>query len=172
MTKVPVIESERLVLRGLRLEDADAIATKIMDWDVIKMLARPPFPYSRDDAHRYLAKAVDYPWEFAITQRGGSDLLGVVGVTGHLGYWLGKDHWGQGYMTEATVALVDSYFSTTTSGKIISGVFTDNPGSQGVLRKLGFVEVGRSKMFCNSRAAGVDHIDVVLSRADWRRTAA
>ena len=54
------------------------------------------------------------------------------------------------------------------SAKIIAGVFTDNPGSQGVLKKLGFVETGRSKMYCNSRAAEFDNIDMELRRAAWR----
>lgn len=167
MAKLAEIRSDRLVLRSLQAEDAHAIAAQIVDWDVIKMLARPPFPYLLDHAHDYVARAVDYPWEYAITRDGGT-MMGVVGITGHLGYWLGKDHWGQGYMTEAAQALIDAYFTTGKSGKIIAGVFTDNPGSKGVLDKLGFVETGRSKMFCNPRAAEFDNIDMELRRAAWR----
>lgn len=167
MAKIAEIRTDRLVLRTLLAEDADHIAAQIVDWDVIKMLARPPFPYSKDNAHDYLSRAVDYSWEYAIT-RDGDALMGVVGITGHLGYWLGKDHWSQGYMTEAIGALINIYFATAKSGKVVSGVFTDNPGSQSVLWKLGFVEIGRSKMFCNSRAAEVGHIDMELRRATWR----
>ena len=162
------IVSERLVLRRLTDADAEAIADQIADWDVIRMLARPPHPYRLEDAHAYLDKAKDFPWEFAITLKGDDRLIGVIGVTGHLGYWLGKAHWGRGYMTEAATALIDAYFDGAKSKKIISGVFQDNPGSQAVLTKLGFLQIGTSLQFCPARDAEVDHIDMELRRAAWR----
>ena len=65
------------------------------------------FKVSGPGARDWLDKAKDYPWEFAIYA---DRFMGVVGITGHLGYWLGKPFWGQGYMTEAAGALVDAYF--------------------------------------------------------------
>lgn len=129
------------------------------------MLARPPYPYTRRDADTYLGSAVTYPWEFAIM---GLQFMGVVGITGHLGYWLGKPFWGHSYMTEAAGTLVDAYFSQTNSLKIVSGVLADNPASRPVLRKLGFEETGVSRQFVRSRGEEVDHVDVVLYRARWR----
>ncbi|MEL7153646.1 MAG: GNAT family N-acetyltransferase [Pseudomonadota bacterium] len=165
---VAEIESERLVLRRLMKTDAQAIAGQISDWDVIRMLARPPYPYHLADAEAYLERAIDYPWEFAVTRRDNEALIGVAGVTGHLGYWLGKAHWGQGYMTEAATALINAYFATAKSKQIISGVFNDNPGSQAVLEKLGFSVTGHSRQFCPAREGDVDHIDMELRRATWR----
>lgn len=169
MAKIAQIRTERLVLRALCAGDAEAIATQIVDWDVIRMLARPPFPYTRDHAHDYLAKAVDFPWEYAITRHGA--LIGVTGVTGHLGYWLAKPHWGHGYMTEACTGLIDTYFARTRSAKIVSGAFADNPGSQAVLGKLGFVQTGTSRQFVPARGAEVDHVTMCLTRPDWEARA-
>ena len=90
--------------------------------------------------------------------------MGVVGITGHLGYWLGKPFWGRGYMTEAASALIDAYFEQTKSNEIISGAFADNTGSQAVLGKLGFVRTGVSRCPCPARGGEVDHIDMVLTR--------
>ena len=161
MAKIKEIRTDRLRLIPLSPMDAADIALLITEWDVIRMLARPPYPYTTDDARTYLAKAKDWPWEYAIYA---DRFMGVVGITGHLGYWLGKPFWGQGYMTEAAGALVDAYFANTKSQKIISGVFHDNPGSQGVLHKLGFQVTGQSRQWCQARAAEVDHIDMELSR--------
>ena len=165
MARLPEIRTERLRLIPLSPMDAADITLLITDWDVIRMLARAPYPYTIDDARAWLAKAKDYPWEYAIYA---DRFMGVVGITGHLGYWLGKPFWGQGYMTEAAGGLVDAYFSKTRADQIVSGAFADNPASQGVLRKLGFAETGRSRCPCPARGGEVDHIDMILSRADWR----
>ncbi len=90
--------------------------------------------------------------------------MGVVGITGHLGYWLGKPFWGKGYMSEAAGALVDAYFDHTRTKQIVSGAFADNPVSAKVLRKLGFAETGRSRQHCEARGGEVDHIDMMLTR--------
>ncbi|MEM6623103.1 MAG: GNAT family protein [Pseudomonadota bacterium] len=167
MPKIPKINTPRLLLRGLQNTDAADIASLIGEWDVARMLARPPYPYTLDDAHSWLAQAVDYPWEYAIQRAGTEGLIGVVGVTGHLGFWLGKPFWGQGYMTEAATAMIATYFEHAKSTKIISGAFADNPGSLAVQTKLGFVQTGRSRQYVPARGEEVDHIDLALRRADW-----
>jgi RimJ/RimL family protein N-acetyltransferase len=161
MTKIPEIRTERLRLIPLSPLDAADITRLITEWDVIRMLARAPFPYTVKDAREWLAKAKDYPWAFAIY---GDRFMGVIEIQGHLGYWLGKPFWGQGYMTEAAGALVDAYFEHTKSDEIISGVFHDNPGSLTVLKKLGFIRTGVSRQHSHARGGEVDHIDMVLTR--------
>lgn len=165
MARYSEINTERLRLRPLVADDAEAITNLIADWDVVRMLARAPWPYGISDARHYLARAADWPWEFAIT---GPQLMGVVSMTGHLGYWIGKPYWGRGFMTEAATAIVDAYFAGTTSKQIASGVFDGNEASLRVLAKLGFVEAGRSRQMCRSRNAEVDHIDMVLLRSAWK----
>ena len=169
MTKISELRTQRVLLRGLSASDAQTIADLISDWDVIRMLARPPHPYRIDDARGYLDRAIDYPWEYAIAWHAAPDrLIGVVGITGHLGYWLAKPAWGQGVMTEAAAALIDAYFGSTQAKSIKSGAFADNPSSQRVLRKLGFLHTGTRRQFVPSRQAEVDHLDMALSRSDWQ----
>ena len=162
MARLPEIRTERLRLIPLSPMDAADITLLITEWDVIRMLARPPYPYTVDDARAYLARAKDWPWEYAIYA---DRFLGVVGITGHLGYWLGKPFWGQGYMTEAAGGLIDAYFARARSERIVSGAFSDNPGSQRVLSKLGFKVTGRSRQWCHARGGEVDHIDMDLTRS-------
>ena len=75
-----------------------------------------------------------------------------------LGYALFENAWGKGYITEACNALLDGYSSAIVEWKasedgnqenekaavfyVEAGVDTENPGSQKVLRKLGFKTVG------------------------------
>lgn len=67
-----------------------------------------------------------------------------------IGYALFASAWGKGYATEACKAMLDAYASSIAADKakgervfyLEAGVDVDNPGSQAVLRKLGFREVG------------------------------
>ena len=64
-----------------------------------------------------------------------------------LGYYMRRSHWGQGLATEAAAAVVRYGFGHLALGHLVSGHYADNPASGRVLRKLGFVEVGRDERF-------------------------
>lgn len=46
-----------------------------------------------------------------------------------LGYWIAKDHWNQGYCTEAARELIKYGFITLGLHRIFSRSFTSNPAS-------------------------------------------
>jgi len=144
------ILTERLHLRPLRPDDAAPYARLISDRDVIRMLARPPCPFTLADARGFVTRNRTRPWCYAIEI---GRLIGCVTITDHLGYWLGKPYWGHGYATEAAGAVVDAYFAGTDDQQVLSGAFTDNPASLRVLEKLGFVATGVSRVRCIPRAA-------------------
>jgi RimJ/RimL family protein N-acetyltransferase len=158
------IETSRLLLRRPMPQDAEKIAGMIGNWEVIRWLGRPPYPYTIDDAVQYIQDAANRPWDFIIEAH---DVVGAVGITDHLGYWLGKPHWGKGYATEATSALLDAYFAGTEAEDVVSGYLAGNRASSNTLRKLGFVETGRSTILCQPRREEVEHIDMRLTRMDW-----
>ena len=60
--------------------------------------------------------------------------------TTHLGYFLGKKHWGQGYATEIISALV-SEFGDDLELRLVAGVDSANLASARVLEKSGFVKL-------------------------------
>ena len=93
----PVLETERLVLRAPRLDDAGAIATLANDRRVAENAARIPHPYTASDAESFIA-STNVPGgevSFAITLRDGT-VVGVCGLraaaanAAELGYWLGE----------------------------------------------------------------------------------
>lgn len=66
-----------------------------------------------------------------------------------LGYAMFKRAWGKGYATEANKALLDEYATAVAKEREAGKVFwlegcvdEGNPGSQAVLKKLGFDKVG------------------------------
>ena len=126
----------RLVLRPVEPGDAGAIAAGISDWEVIRWLTTPPWPYGLADAQAFLSSQAS---EGAMAMIAGGHLAGIVhiGPTGELGYWLERSCHGKGYMTEAASALVSAHFAGG-GGAIWSGHLVGNAASRNVLTKLGF----------------------------------
>src|SRR5439155_21070661 len=55
-----------------------------------------------------------------------------------LGYWLGFEHWGQGFGTEAARAVIDFFFEEFDLDQLFSGARVANPASRNILEKCGF----------------------------------
>jgi RimJ/RimL family protein N-acetyltransferase len=157
--------------------DVKAIATLMNDWDVVKNLASPPFPYLEEHAREFVdrqedrrAKGTDFV--FAITRKSDSAFIGKCGVhlreTGfELGYWLGRPYWGQGYATEAAAEVLAFGFRNLRADHIWAGWFHDNPASGRVLEKLGFKPNGCDRRDSAARGESVLCNLVTMSRADF-----
>ncbi|MEO1491206.1 MAG: GNAT family N-acetyltransferase [Pseudomonadota bacterium] len=159
------IRTKRLLLRKPTFADAEVIAGMIGRWEVVRWLTTPPYPYKIDDAEAFISEASSRPWFFVIEAH---DLIGAVEINDHLGYWLGSAHWGKGYMTEAARALLARYFEETGADHVASGYLIGNTASCNTLTKLGFVETGRRMVFCRSRNAKIEHVDMRLEPSALR----
>ena len=58
------------------------------------------------------------------------------------GWFLGPDHWGHGYATEASGAAIDAGFEHLGLPEIYAWTMPSNRPSQAVMRRLGFVQTG------------------------------
>ncbi len=144
---LPVLETERLVLRAPRHGDAKAILRLVNDRRIAENTARIPHPYALDDAERFIAAINRQAGEatFAVTHGGG--LIGVCGVeprenAPELGYWLGASYWGRGYATEAVRAVIDHAFGAVGHDVLQAGARVGNAASRRVLEKCGFQWTG------------------------------
>ena len=146
---IPVLETERLVLRAPRLGDAKAIATLANDRRIAENTARIPHPYRLVDAEAFIA-GVNIPGGETVFLITDSDdtVLGGCGVGmgdgqgPELGYWLGVPFWGQGYATEAVRAVIDYAFTELDLEFLSAGARVTNPPSRRVLEKCGFQWTG------------------------------
>ena len=166
-----VLESERLILRPARPSDVSAMTVWLGDYDVAKMLARVPYPYSEGDAENFIAEAS--PHRFAIVRKQDGLFMGMIGLHPdedyEFGYWLGKPFWGRGYATEAAHRLVTYAFVELDRQTVHAGWFVDNPASGHVLAKLGARHNGSRMRDCRARGRKILCHEMLLTRADFLR---
>jgi RimJ/RimL family protein N-acetyltransferase len=167
---VPVLETERLVLRAPRRGDAKAMALLVNDRRIAANTARIPHPYGLDDAEQFIAAVNKGDGEicFALTLDGA--LIGACGLDPRgpeLGYWLGVAYWGRGFATEAARAVIDYAFGELDYEVLLSGARVTNPASRRVLEKCGFQWSGvrLSRIRAINSAAPIDRFR--LDRGLW-----
>ncbi|MEO0752616.1 MAG: GNAT family N-acetyltransferase [Pseudomonadota bacterium] len=165
--QVPTLYTQRLVLRTLGHQDADAIVRIAGDYTVSKWLIPVPYPYSLTDAHTFLSLALagEEGPIWAITLEG--RMIGVVGLDDVLGYYLDPKHWGQGMTSEAVAAVIAYRFSDPSLNCIFSGHFEGNEGSRRVLEKAGFKPTGTDTRNSVARKEDVRHYTMELTRQTW-----
>ena len=170
---IPVLETQRLTLRAPRLADAKTVAKLADDRRIAENTARIPHPYKIADAEGFITGANRPGGEavFLITLRDGT-IIGACGFgaqTGgtELGYWLGVDHWGKGYATEAVHAVIDYAFDDLEHEALQAGARVTNPASRRVLEKCGFqwTGVGLYRIKAINSSAPIDRFR--LERGIW-----
>lgn len=151
--RFPVLESERLILRRLQPEDAEAMFRCMSDPAVRAFTEMNPgkllFP---GRLYRYFEESYRYlrDLHFAVIRKGEGDWVGlcslqywdVGGQKARLGYLISPAHWNQGYATEAVERVLDFAFSTLGLGCVEARCSPDNPASERVLKKCGLRETG------------------------------
>ena len=139
-----VLETERLMLRRPTLADVKAIAALANDRRIAEMTRRLPHPYTQDHAVEFVRATADDPRETVFLIENNFVPVGMVGVdwrepdAPELGYWLGVEHWGQGFGTEAARAVIDFTFEEFEVEHLISGARVAKPSSRNILEKCGF----------------------------------
>lgn len=172
--RIPVLETERLVLRAPRFADANTIATLVNDRRIAENTLRIPHPYELADAQSFItaANASDDEIVFLMTTHGGT-VIGGCGIAQfgegppEIGYWLGVPFWGQGYATEAARAVINHAFADLGYEVLLGGARVSNPASRRVLEKCGFqwTGVGLYRIRALASSAPVDRFR--LDRGLW-----
>ena len=165
-TIIPVIETERLILRPFELSDAPAIFryssdlenTKYMLWEPNKTLAAVK-EFIRAELKKYKSGR-DYDYAFVLKETGamigtGGAIVGegVYAHTAELGYILDKRYWGRGYAPEAMRALTEYLFSEKGIRRVQAKHFIGNPASGRVMEKIGMKYEGTLTDFLFARGA-------------------
>jgi len=175
LSSAPVLETDRLILREPRLDDAASVAALANNRKIAEMTALIPHPYSIEDAARWLTSlpAETGHWNFAIVERESGKLVGTCGygkrhdLGPEVGYWIGEPFWGQGYATEAIRAVVDHLFSVTALDEIAAGCRVTNVASRRVLEKCGFQWTGVALFRVRALGASVPADQFRLERRNW-----
>jgi RimJ/RimL family protein N-acetyltransferase len=168
-----VLETERLWLRKLTLEDVDDLYEALGDPYSMRFY---PHPFSRDEvvgwvewARRSYADRGHGLWGLVLKESG--ELVGDCGLVVQdidgdqmveVGYHVKPNHQRRGLATEAAVACRDHAFEAVGVDRLIALVRVENAPSAGVARKVGMT-VWRETM-----RAGFRHHVFSISRQEWR----
>ena len=168
-----VLETERLMLRRPTLADVKAIARLANDRRIAENTRRLPHPYLQDHAIEFVRAMADDAGETAFLIENNHAPIGIASVdwrepdAPELGYWLGVEHWGQGFGTEAARAVIDFTFEEFDAEQMLAGARVTNPSSRNILEKCDFqwsgVELHRFEAIGSSTP--VDRFR--LSRGVW-----
>jgi len=146
------------VLRGIEKSELPRLVTLLNVWDIAQWLVVLPYPYTMQHAEEFyadmdLAEASGEPQFYGISLKSNSLLMGGVGlhpprgtsaIKGdvEVGYWLGRDFWGHGFMNEAVQKVAAIGFSRPATNALIATTSPENVASQNVLQKLGMKNLG------------------------------
>ena len=138
-----------LILRPWHKTDAEQLAKIANNYNIAKfMMNQFPHPYTIENADAFIEMATkNSPTNILAIDVNGI-AVGGIGVhlqtdiyckNAELGYWLGEEYWGQGYITHAIEQMIQYAFNSFDIDRIYAKPFGSNIASQRVLEKTGFV---------------------------------
>ncbi len=160
------------VLRPLAPGDAEGIAALIGDWEVVRWLSAPPYPYALADAEAFLAAS-------ALAEANGDGRTRAIAIDGafagmvgidrrgqgmNLGYWLGRPYWRRSIMSRAAARVAADFFANSGENVLNSGYFSGNEASAAIQQKLGFIVTGDGMLFNRPVGKRLPHVTTVLTR--------
>ncbi len=178
MEKNIIIETDRLILRIWTLEDIDDLVEGLNNINVSKWLAGAPFPYTVEDAKKFINKTIENNlYNFAIVLKeenkviGGTQISNISYANGTAGggIWLNEKYQGHGYGTEAFGARIKYAFEELGLRRLENGYFKDNVKSRNMQLKFGYKDEGiKRKKFISQATGNVeDEYITGLLKEEW-----
>ena len=181
MEEMPVLRTERLVLRPFALSDAADIQRLAGEWEIADTTLNISHPYEDGMAEEWIATHKPRFEEgklcnFAITLRDSGDLVGAVGLVitrrfdhAELGYWIGKPYWGKGYCTEAARAVIGYGFTHLDLHRIHASHMARNPASGRVMENTGMKREGVLRGHVKKWDKYEDLVVYAILRHEWEQ---
>jgi ribosomal-protein-alanine N-acetyltransferase len=163
---IPTLETERLILREIKKEDAQEIFACFSNNDVTRFYGQETLE-SIEQAESFVdffsknyAEKRGIRW--GIERKETKGIIGTIGFNAWLpkhkraeiGYEIHPEHWRNGYTMEALSKVISYAFQELDLTRIGAVVFTENEASNKLLTKAGFQKEGvlRDYMYQNGNA--------------------
>jgi ribosomal-protein-alanine N-acetyltransferase len=177
--ELPVLETERIVLRKMTLNDAedmfayasDPEAAKYVTWDSHRTV---------EDSRAFLRSTLDcyaqhVPANWGLVLKATGHLVGTCGFMSwfsdhgraEIGFALGREYWGQGLMTEAVRHVICWGFSECNLNRIEGECKLENFGSARVMVKCGMTFEGVLRQFVFAKGQYHDVRLYAILRQEW-----
>ena len=155
VSATPTLRTSRLLLGEFGLEDATELQRLAGAREIADTTVSIPHPYELDHALAWIGQqrreAVrGRATNFAIRLLGDGPLIGSIGLRdidpehlqAELGFWIGREWWGQGYAREAAAAVIGFGFESLGLNRIYAHHMARNPAAGRVLQAAGMQREG------------------------------
>ncbi len=146
--RYPVIETRRLHLRELTLDDTEAVFIHFSDPLVVEFMDIEVCRSREEAAEIILFHMQDSGCRYGMFLKGTGELVGTCGFhcwnrskdksKAEIGFDVGSAHWRKGYMLESVQPIIQLGFTQMELDYIEATTELDNIPSQQLLKKLGF----------------------------------
>ncbi len=144
---IPTIETERFILRKIRLDDVDDVFEYSSSYEVTKYLSWSPHP-DKEYTYEYLSylqeryKMGDF-YDWAVVCKDTGKMIGTCGFTrfdfrnnsAEVGYVINADYHGQGIGTEVLARVIRFGFERLELNRIECRFMIENAASRRVMEK-------------------------------------
>lgn len=171
----PTLTTDRLVLRQIRADDAEALFPVLSDPEVMIWWSSGPHQSLAETAEYVASNATEgQGFEcWAITADDDIALGWVILIDGkpavkEIGYILHRDRWRGGIAREAVARVIEYGFSELELRRIFADTDPENAGSIGLLERLGFQREGHLRGEWETHIGVRDSLIFGLLQSEWR----
>ncbi len=149
----------RLLLKQVSLKDTKEISIVGNDKEISYFTYYWPYPLTIKKTEKILNK-IEKEWKekktvimFKIQLKETREIIGLLDIydieridkKGKIGYWLGRNYWGRGYVLESLNGAINFAFNKLNLQKLFADILIDNLSSNKLLKKAGFRRIGIMK---------------------------
>jgi ribosomal-protein-alanine N-acetyltransferase len=175
---LPVLGSDRMILRGLTAADAPSLLANVSDREVLQYLAAAPSTV--DGFERFIR------WTqrerrrgthvcYGVVPRETGRVIGVIQIwpverdysVAEWGFVLGRAYWGTGLFVDAASLFLTFTFDWLGVKRLEARAAAMNGRGIGALRKLGAVREGVLRSAFQAEHARLDHVMWSILSEDW-----
>ena len=180
LAELPTLETERLLLRKITPADEADVFAYGSDPEVSKYMPWEPHQ-SLEDTRAYLATVFERyrqhtPGPWGIVHKGDAKLIGTCAYhdwqrndrRAEIGYVLSRSYWGQGYMAEATRAIIAFGFREMNLNRVQAMCDVPNIGSARVMEKIGMRFEGVLREYFFEKGRYIDLKLYSILRSEWQ----
>jgi len=182
----PQLDTERLVLRELTLDDTDVVFPHFADKEVVRYEDAKPAASIEDVTEiiewgrNLVSSKTGILW--GMFRKSDSAFLGQVNYVARrdnnftgaahraeIGFDLTPQYWGSGYAWEAVNRVIEFIFKCTQINRIEGIVHTENSRSLSALKRLGFHREGILREFVKWEGEYWDMVLLTMLKRDWAK---
>jgi len=181
MIEQPTLTTPRLRLRPIDPSDAPEIQWAASAREIADTMISVPHPYPDGEADRYIVRQQaeleeGHSVTFVIEQRADQNFCGLIEIRcidrehshAELSFWLGRESWGRGYMSEVIHAILNYGFQELRLNRFCAYHMMRNPACGRVLEKNGFVQEGLLRQCVRKWGQFEDVAQWAVLRQDWK----